>query len=366
MFAVSRTLRVSRSTCKRREIHLTHFARLPVITVRDALNQALDEELTRDPKMVVLGEEVANYDGAYKVTKGLAAKHNLPNKPARIIDTPITESGFTGLGIGAAMAGLGVNPVIEFMTWNFALQAIDHIVNTASRSKYMSGGHIKCPITFRGPNGPPTAVGAQHSMCFGAWYSSLPGLKVVAPWNCNDAKGLLKSAIRDPNPVVVLESEIMYGHSFELSKEAESSEFLIPIGKAHIEREGTNVTVVTFSRLVGEALKAAQVLQEQDGISVEVINLRSLRPLDIDTIVKSIRKTNHLVTAEEGFPQCGIGSEIIALVNEYAFDHLDAPPERITGADLPTPYAKSIEDIVIPQSHNIVNAVRRVCYRKKK
>jgi pyruvate dehydrogenase E1 component beta subunit len=321
---------------------------------------ALDEELARDPNVFLMGEEVANYDGAYKVSKGLLAKHG----PHRVIDTPITESGFTGLGIGAAMAGLGVRPVIEFMTWNFALQAIDHIVNTASRSRYMSGGKLKVPVTFRGPNGPPTAVGAQHSMCFGAYYSSLPGLKVVAPWNCDDAKGLLKAAIRDDNPVVVLESEIMYKSKFHLSAEATSTDFVIPIGKAKIERVGKDITIVTFSRLVGEALEAAKVL-EGEGISAEVINLRSLRPLDLDTIVKSIKKTNRLVTAEEGFPQSGVGAEIITLVNEYAFDYLDAPPERITGADVPMPYSKAIEDLAIPQAHNIVNAARRVCYRKK-
>jgi len=309
----------------------------------------------------LMGEEVANYDGAYKVSKGLGAKYG----PMRVIDTPITESGFTGLGIGAAMAtGLGVRPVIEFMTWNFELQAIDHIVNTASRSKYMSGGKIKCPITFRGPNGPPTAVGAQHSMCFGAWYSSLPGLKVVAPWNCNDAKGLLKAAIRDDNPVVFLECELLYNAKYPLSQEAQSPDFLLPIGKAHIEREGKDVTIVTFSRMVAESLKAADLLQ-QEGISAEVINLRTLRPLDVDTIVKSIKKSSRLVTAEEGFPQSGVGAELIALSNEYAFDFLDAPPERITSADVPMPYSKSIEDLAIPQAVNIVNAVKRVCYRQK-
>jgi len=331
------------------------------ITVREALNEALDEELTRDKNVVLIGEEVANYDGAYKVTKGLAKKHM-----DRVIDTPITEAGFAGLGVGAAMAtGLGVRPIVEFMTWNFALQAIDHIVNTASRSRYMSGGKARIPITFRGPNGPPTAVGAQHSMCFGAWYSSLPGLKVVAPWNCIDAKGLLKAAIRDDDPVVVLESELGYNQQFLLPEEAQSSEFVLPIGKANIEREGKHVTVVAFSRMVGEAIKAAETLQTEDGISVEVINLRTLRPLDVETLVKSIKKTNHLVTVEDGFPQSGVGAEIITIANEYAFDFLDHQPERITSADVPIPYAKSIEDLAIPQAQNIVNAVRRVCYRKK-
>jgi len=307
-----------------------------------------------------MGEEVANYNGAYKVSKGLLDKHG----PLKVIDTPITESGFAGLGVGAAMAGLGVRPVIEFMTWNFALQAIDHIVNTASRSRYMSGGKIKIPVTFRGPNGPPTAVGAQHSMCFAAWYGSLPGLKVVTPWNCNDAKGLLKAAIRDDNPVIVLESELLYNHKYPLSEEAQNPNFVMPIWKAHIEREGKDVTVIAFSRMVAEALKAAETLSGE-GISVEVINLRSIRPLDIETITKSIMKTNRVVTAEEGFPQSGVGAEIIALINEHVFDHLDAPPERITSADVPMPYSKTIEDLAIPQAANIVNAVKRVCYRKK-
>jgi len=308
-----------------------------------------------------MGEEVANYDGAYKVSKGLGAKYGAK----RVIDTPITESGFAGLGVGAAIAsGLGVRPIIEFMTWNFALQAIDHIVNTASRSRYMSGGKIKCPVTFRGPNGPPTAVGAQHSMCFGAWYSSLPGLKVVVPWNCNDAKGLLKAAIRDDNPVVFLESELLYNAKYPLSEEAQSPDFILPIGKANIEREGKDVTIVAFSRMVAESLKAAELLQKE-GISAEVINLRTLRPLDIDTIVKSLKKTSRLVTAEEGFPQSGVGAELIALSNEYAFDFLDAPPERVTSADVPMPYSKPIEDLAIPQAANIVNAAKRVCYRQK-
>jgi len=307
-----------------------------------------------------MGEEVANYNGAYKVSKGLLDKHG----PTRVIDTPITEAGFAGLGVGAAMAGLNIRPVIEFMTWNFALQGIDHIVNTASRSRYMSGGKIKCPVTFRGPNGPPTAVGAQHSMCFAAWYSSLPGLKVVAPWNCNDAKGLLKASIRDDNPVVFLESELLYNAKYPLSEEAQNPNFVLPLGKANIEREGTNVTVVAFSRMVAEALKAADILKGE-GISVEVVNLRTIRPLDVETITKSVKKTSRLVTAEEGFAQSGVGAEIIATVNELCFDYLDAPPERVTSADVPMPYSKTIEDLAIPQAANIVNAIRRVCYRKK-
>lgn len=326
------------------------------MTVRDALNMALDEELTRDSKVFLMGEEVALYNGAYKVSKGLHAKWGSD----RIIDTPITEAGFAGIGTGAAMAGL--RPVVEFMTMNFALQAIDHIVNTAAKSHYMSGGQVTCPIVFRGPNGPPTSVGAQHSQCFAAWYGSLPGVKVVAPWNAEDAKGLLKAAIRDPNPVVCLESELMYGQKFMLSAEAQSDEFVIPIGKAKVEREGKDVTIVTFARLVGQALEAAETLAKE-GISAEVINLRTIRPLDMETVINSLKKTHRLVTAEEGFYQSGVGAEIAARILEDAFDQLDAPIERIAVADVPTPYAKSIEDLALPQAQNLVNAAKRVLYK---
>jgi pyruvate dehydrogenase E1 component beta subunit len=328
------------------------------MTVREAIREAIAEELVRDERVFIMGEEVAQYQGAYKITKGLFDKFG----PERVIDTPITESGFTGLAVGASFAG--TRPVVEFMTWNFALQAIDHIVNTASRSHYMSGGQIKSPITFRGINGPPTGVAAQHSMDFAPWYGSLPGLKVFSPYDCEDARGLLKTAIRDDDPCVVLENEIMYNLSFELSSEALSPDFLIPIGKAKIMREGTDVTVVAHSRMVGECLKAAEQLAKE-GVSVEVINLRSIRPLDIDTIVKSIKKTHRLVTAEEAFPQGGIGAEIITLANEFAFDYLDAQPERITTADVPIPYSKSIEDISLPQAHNVINAIKRTLYRQK-
>lgn len=317
---------------------------------------ALDEELARDPKVFLMGEEVALYNGAYKVSKGLHDKWGSD----RIIDTPITEAGFAGIGVGAAMAGL--RPVIEFMTMNFALQAIDHIVNTAAKSRYMSGGQVSCPIVFRGPNGPPTSVGAQHSQCFAAWYSSLPGVKVVAPYNAEDAKGLLKAAIRDPNPVVFLESELCYNYKFELSAEAQSADYVLPLGKAKVEREGKDVTIVTYSRLVGQALEAAETLSKE-GISVEVINLRTIRPLDMETIVTSLKKTHRLVTAEEGFVQSGVGAEIAARVLEDAFDQLDAPIERIAVADVPTPYAKSIEDLCLPQAHNLVNACKRVLYK---
>jgi len=328
------------------------------ITVRDALNMALDEELERDPKVFLMGEEVGKYQGAYKVSKGLVQKYG----ENRVVDTPITESGFTGLAVGASMSG--TRPVVEFMTWNFALQAIDHIVNTASRSRYMSGGHIRCPIVFRGPNGPPTAVGAQHSMCFAAWYSSLPGLKVVAPYDCDDAKSLLKASIRDDNPVVFLESELLYNYTFPLSDEAASKDFVGDIGKAKIMRQGTDVTIVAFSRMVFESLKAAEELAKE-GINAEVINLRTIRPLDYQTIIGSVKKTHRIVTVEEGFPQSGVGAEIFAVVNEYAFDSLDAPPERITGADIPMPYAKSIEDLAIPQRAQIINAAKRACFRSK-
>lgn len=326
------------------------------VTVRDALNMALDEELARDPTVFLMGEEVAQYDGAYKVSKGLLNKYG----PDRIIDTPITESGFTGIGVGAALSGL--KPVVEFMTFNFSLQAIDHIVNSATRTKYMSGGQFGCPIVFRGPNGPPTSVGAQHSQCFAAWYSSIPGVKVVSPYSSEDAKGLLKSAIRDPNPVVVLENELSYNYKFPLSEEAQSEDFLVPIGKAKVEREGTDVTIVTHSRLVGQALVAADTLAK-DGISAEVINLRTIRPLDVETIINSLKKTHRIVTAEEGFAQSGVGSEICAVVMEEGFDYLDAPIERITVADVPMPYSRALEELAIPQAENIVNACRRVTAR---
>jgi len=328
-----------------------------LITVRDALREAIDEEIERDSKVFLIGEEVALYHGAYKVSKGLYDKHGAD----RVIDTPITEVGFAGLGVGAALSGL--RPIVEFMTWNFSLQAIDHIINTAAKTHYMSSGAVKCPIVFRGPNGPPRAVAAQHSQCFGAWYSSVPGLTVLAPWDCNDAKGLLKSAIRDDNPVVFLENEILYNSIYPLSVEAQSKEFLLPIGKANIEREGIHCTIVTFSRMVQVSLDAAAVL-EKEGISVEVINLRSLRPLDYDTIVNSVKKTNRIVTVEEGWAQCGIGAEISAIMMERAFDYLDAPVERITGADVPMPYAKNLEDNAMVQVENIINAVKRVTYKK--
>lgn len=328
------------------------------VTIRDALNMAIDEELAHDEKVFLMGEEVGQYNGAYKVSKGLLDKYG----PSRVFDTPITELGFTGIGVGAAMAGL--KPIIEFMTWNFAMQAIDQIINSAAKTHYMSGGTVNSPIVFRGPNGPPTSVGAQHSQCFAAWYSSVPGLKVIAPWSAEDHKGLLKAAVRDGNPIVFLESELLYNVKMELSAEAQSPNFTIPIGKAKVEREGKDVTFIAFSRIVGSTLEAAEKLKEE-GIDAEVINLRTIRPLDVETILKSVKKTNRVVTVEEGWPQCGVGAEIAALIVEHAFDHLDAPIERIAGADVPMPYAKGLEDAAMVQVHNIVNAGKRVCYRKK-
>jgi len=328
------------------------------VTVRDALNSALDEELAHNEKVFLIGEEVAQYNGAYKVSKGLLEKHGAK----RVVDTPITEAGFAGIGVGAAMAGL--TPIVEFMTWNFAMQAIDQIINSAAKTHYMSGGTVNSPIVFRGPNGPPTSVGAQHSQCFAAWYSNVPGLKVIAPWSAEDHRGLLKAACRDGNPIIFLESELLYNQKFKLSAKAQSSDFVLPIGKAKVEREGKDVTMVAFSRIVGPTIEAAEKLKEQ-GIDAEVINLRTIRPLDIDTIIASVKKTNRLVTVEEGWPQSGVGSEIITQVIEYGFDYLDAPPERICGADVPMPYAKNLEDAAMVQVDNIVNAAKRVCFRQK-
>jgi pyruvate dehydrogenase E1 component beta subunit len=316
--------------------------------------------LERDERVFLLGEEVAQYDGAYKVSKGLWQKY----KDKRIVDTPITEMGFAGLAVGAAMSGL--RPICEFMTFNFSMQAIDHVVNSAAKLYYMSAGRTNVPIVFRGPNGAAAAVGAQHSQCFAAWYGSVPGLKVVVPWDAEDCRGLLKAAIRDDNPVVCLENELMYGVEFDISPAALDKDFLIPIGKAKIQREGKDVTLVTFSRPVGAALAAAETL-EKKGISVEVINLRSIRPLDSETIIKSVKKTHRLVTVELGWPQSGVGSEIVSQITESdAFDYLDAPPIRITGADVPMPYAQNLEDAAQPQAQNIVDVVERLVSRPGK
>ena len=323
------------------------------ITIREALRDAMAEEMRRDETVFVMGEEVAEYQGAYKVTQGLLDEFGA----RRVVDTPITEMGFAGLGVGAAFGGL--KPIIEFMTFNFAMQALDQIINSAAKTLYMSGGQMGCPIVFRGPNGAAARVAAQHSQCFASWYAHCPGLKVVAPWSAADAKGLLKSAIRDPNPVIFLENEVMYGQSFDIP---DDDDWIVPIGKANIVRPGKDVTITAFSIMVGKALEAAEILAA-DGIDAEVIDLRSLRPLDIDTILTSLAKTNRMVSCEEGFPFAGIGAELIAQVNEKAFDDLDAPVARVTGKDVPMPYAANLEALALPQSADIVAAARQVCYR---
>ncbi len=329
------------------------FTDMKMITVRDALRDAMAEEMRRDELVYLMGEEVAEYNGAYKVSQGLLDEFGAK----RVIDSPITEHGFAGLAVGSAMNGL--KPIVEFMTWNFGMQAIDHIINSAGKTLYMAGGQLGCPIVFRGPNGAASRVGAQHSQDYASWYAHVPGLKVVAPWSSADAKGLLKASIRDPNPVVFLENEMMYGQSFEAPA---NDDFVIPIGRAKIEREGTDVTIVAYSIMVGKALKAAEALAEE-GISAEVINLRTIRPLDRYTILQSVRKTNRIVTAEESWPFAGIGSEIAALCMEHAFDDLDAPVVRVCAKDVPLPYAANLEALALPQAPEIVEAVKKVCYR---
>jgi pyruvate dehydrogenase E1 component beta subunit len=320
------------------------------ITVREALRDAMALELRRDPSVFLMGEEVAQYQGAYKVSQGLLDEFG----PKRIIDTPITEHGFAGMAVGAAMNGL--RPIVEFMTFNFAMQAMDHIINSAAKTLYMSGGQMGCPIVFRGPNGAAARVAAQHSQCYASWYAHVPGLKVVAPWSSADAKGLLRAAIRDPNPVIVLENEILYGQTFECPTD---EEFITPIGRAKIERVGRDVTIVAFSIMVGVAMKAADALAEQ-GIEAEVINLRSLRPLDTGTIVESVKKTNRVVSVEEGWPFAGIGAEIAMQVIEHCFDWLDAPPTRVHGVDVPLPYAANLEKLALPQPEWVVDAVKKI------
>ena len=322
-------------------------------TVREALRDAMAEEMRRDKTVYLMGEEVAEYQGAYKVSQGLLEEFG----KKRIIDTPITEHGFAGLAVGAAFGGL--KPIVEFMTFNFAMQAIDQIINSAAKTLYMSGGQMGCPIVFRGPNGAASRVAAQHSQCYASWYAHVPGLKVVAPWSAADAKGLLKAAIRDPNPIIFLENEILYGQSFQVP---ENDDFVLPIGKAKVEKQGSHVTIVAFSIMVGKALKAAEALAAE-GIDAEVINLRSIRPLDLETIIASVQKTNRLVTCEEGWAFSGIGSEIAALVMEQAFDHLDAPVARVAGKDVPMPYAANLEALALPQIADIVEAAKSVCYR---
>ncbi|KAL1856118.1 pyruvate dehydrogenase E1, beta subunit [Paecilomyces lecythidis] len=324
------------------------------VTVRDALNEALAEELESNPKAFILGEEVAQYNGAYKVTRGLLDRFG----PKRVIDTPITEAGFCGLAVGAALAGL--HPVCEFMTFNFAMQAIDQIINSAAKTHYMSGGIQPCNITFRGPNGFAAGVAAQHSQDYSAWYGSIPGLKVLAPWSSEDAKGLLKAAIRDPNPVVFLENELLYGQAFPMSEAAQKDDFVLPIGKAKIERPGKDLTIVTLSRCVGLSLNAAAELKKKYGVEAEVINLRSVKPLDVETILKSLKKTGRLMAVESGFPMFGVSSEILALSMEYGFDYLTAPAVRVTGAEVPTPYAAKLEELSFPQEDTIVGQAAKL------
>jgi len=321
------------------------------LTVRESLRDAMAEEMRRDDRVFVMGEEVAEYQGAYKVTQGLLDEFGAK----RVIDTPITEQGFAGLGVGAAFGEL--RPVIEFMTFNFAMQAIDQIINSAAKTLYMSGGQMGCPIVFRGPNGAASRVGAQHSQCYASWYAHCPGLKVVSPYSAADAKGLLKSAIRDPNPVIFLENEVMYGQSFDVP---DDDDWLVPIGKANIVRSGTDITITAFSIMVGRALQAADLLAEH-GISAEVIDLRTIRPLDCDTIVGSVKKTSRLITCEEGFPFAGVGAEIAMQVMEQAFDWLDAPIARVTGKDVPMPYAENLEKLALPQVEDIVATAQAVC-----
>ena len=320
------------------------------ITVREALRDAMAAEMRANKDVFLIGEEVAQYQGAYKISQGLLDEFG----PKRVIDTPITEHGFTGMAVGAALNGL--RPIVEFMTFNFSMQAMDQIINSAAKTLYMSGGQMGCPIVFRGPNGTAARVGAQHSQCYASWYAHVPGLKVVSPWSAADAKGLLRAAIRDPNPVIVLEHEILYGQTFDCPTDPD---FVLPIGRAKIERAGTHVTIVAFSIMVGVALKAAGALAAM-GIEAEVINLRSLRPLDTETVIASVKKTSRLVTVEEGWPYAGIGAEVAMRVIEGAFDWLDAPPVRVHGMDVPLPYAVNLEKLAVPQPEWVVDAVKKL------
>ena len=329
------------------------YDRHVTLTVREALRDAMAEEMRRDAGVFLMGEEVAQYQGAYKVSQGLLQEFGAK----RVIDTPITEQGFAGMAVGAGFMGL--RPIVEFMTFNFAMQAIDQIINSAAKTLYMSGGQMGCPIVFRGPNGAASRVAAQHSQCYASWYAHCPGLKVVSPWSAADAKGLLKSAIRDPNPIIFLENEIMYGQSFQVP---DDGDFTVPIGKAKVERAGRHVTITAFSVMVGKALAAADELAKE-GIEAEVINLRTIRPLDVETIAASVRKTNRLVSVEEGWPFAGIGSELAAQMMEHCFDHLDAPVKRVCGLDIPLPYAANLEKLSLPQAPDIAAAAKAVLYR---
>jgi len=322
-------------------------------TVREALRDAMAEEMRRSEDVFVMGEEVAEYQGAYKITQGLLQEFG----PRRVVDTPITEHGFAGVGVGAAMTGL--RPIVEFMTFNFAMQAIDHIINSAAKTLYMSGGQMGAPIVFRGPSGAAARVGAQHSQCYAAWYSHIPGLKVVMPYTAADAKGLLKAAIRDPNPVIFLENEILYGQSFDVPK---MDDFVLPIGKARVHRVGKDATIVSFGIGMTYAVKAAALL-EKEGIDVEIIDLRTIRPMDLPTVLESVKKTGRLVTVEEGYPQSSVGTEIAARVMQQAFDYLDAPILTIAGKDVPMPYAANLEKLALPNVGDVVQAVKTVCYK---
>lgn len=324
-----------------------------VLTVREALRDAMAEEMRRDENVFLMGEEVAEYNGAYKVSQGLLDEFGAK----RVVDTPITEHGFAGLAVGSAF--LGLKPIVEFMTFNFSMQAIDHIINSAAKTLYMSGGQMGCPIVFRGPNGAAARVGAQHSQCYASWYAHCPGLKVVSPYSAADAKGLLKSAIRDPNPVIFLENELMYGRSFDVPTD---DDFIVPIGKANVVREGKDVTITAFSITVGMALDAAEILAAE-GIDAEVIDLRTIRPLDKETIVRSVMKTNRLVTVEEGWPFAGVGAEVSMMICEEAFDYLDVQPIRVCAEDVPLPYAVNLEKLALPSVEKIVKAAKAACYR---
>jgi pyruvate dehydrogenase E1 component beta subunit len=322
--------------------------------LREALRDAMAEEMRKDDRVFLMGEEVANYEGAYKVTVNMVKEFG----DRRVVDTPITEHGFAGVGIGAAFYGL--RPIVEFMTWNFAMQAIDQIINSAGKKLYMSGGQINCPVTFRGPNGPASRVAAQHSQEYASWYAHVPGLKVISPYDGQDYKGLLKAAVHDPNPVVFLENELLYGQTFEIP---DTDDWYVPIGKAKVQRPGTDVTLVAHAMMVGRALEAAEQLSRDEGIEAEVVDLRTLRPLDVDTVIASIKKTNRVVTCEEGWPYAGIGSEIAALAMEYAFDYLDAPVLRVCAKDVPQPYAANLEKQTVPQAEDVYAAAKMVCYR---
>jgi pyruvate dehydrogenase E1 component beta subunit len=335
-----------------REPEIAPGAEMVTLTVREALRDAMAEEMRRDPDVFLMGEEVAQYQGAYKVSQGLLQEFG----DKRVIDTPITEQGFAGVGVGAAFGGL--KPIVEFMTWNFAMQAIDQIVNSAAKTHYMSGGSMRAPVVFRGPNGAAARVAAQHSQCYSAWYAHVPGMKVIAPFTPADAKGLLKSAIRDPNPIIFLENELLYGSHGPVPK---VDDWLVPIGKARIARAGRDATIVSFARGMIYALEAAEALAK-DGVEVEVIDLRTLRPLDLETVLASVRKTNRIVTVEEAWPVCSVGSEICAQVAMQAFDHLDAPPAKVSGADVPMPYAANLEKLALPSTERVIAAVKSVLH----